>query len=113
MEQLHFETGIRTFQVNGGAVLRLNPSDSNLYSRFYAALDKLAALETELLEQSKTLPETGEEGARAALALLADTDRRAKAILDEALGCGNDLDAIFEGQNCLALAGNGERVLTN
>ncbi|MGN0983666.1 MAG: hypothetical protein ACI4OI_02390 [Gemmiger sp.] len=114
MEKLTFSTGIRTFQVNdSGAVLRLNPSDSNLYSRFFTAMDELAALEDELTAQGSTLPDNAEEATRAALALLADIDRRAKAILNEALGCGNDLDAIFEGQNCMALADNGERLLTN
>lgn len=113
MEKLTFDTGIRCYQVNdSGAVLRLNPSDSNMYSRFFEAMDKLAAVERELTAPSD-LPADETEAARAALVLLQKADRKAKDILGEALGCGNDLDAIFEGQNCMAVASNGERVLTN
>lgn len=116
MEKLIFDTGIKVYQVNdSGAVLRLNPSDANLYERFFGAMDKLRALEAELSDRSLSPAPDGDEleTARSALELLADVDRRAKEILNEALGCQNDLDAIFEGQNCMAVAENGERLLTN
>lgn len=113
MEKLTFDTGIRTYQINdSGAVLRLNPSDSNMYSRFFDAMDKLAAVEQELTAHAP-LPDDETQATRITLELLREADKKAKAILEEALGCGNDLDAIFEGQNCMAVAANGERLLTN
>ena len=42
-----------------------------------------------------------------------DADRDTKKILSEVFGADNDFDKILGGVNMLAVAGNGERVITN
>lgn len=48
-----------------------------------------------------------------AIQLLAQADQHAKGLLAEVFGPGNDFDAMLGGTNLLAVAGNGERVITN
>ena len=48
MEQLTIDTGLREYAVNGGpehggGVLRFNPSDPNVYSRFCTLQNQCAA----------------------------------------------------------------------
>ena len=98
MEQLTIDTGLREYAVNGGpehggGLLRFNPSDPNLYSRFGALQSQLQELEQQVQAQSPT----GSD----AVQLLAQADQRAKQLLAEVFGPGN------------AVAGNGERVITN
>ena len=93
MEQLTIDTGLREYAVNGGpehggGVLRFNPSDPNVYSRFCTLQNQLQELEQQ-------------------------ADQRAKGLLAEVFGPGNDFDAMLGGTNLLAVAGNGERVITN
>lgn len=110
MEQLTIDTGLREYAVNGGpehggGVLRFNPSDPNVYSRFCTLQNQLQELEQQVQAQSPT-------GADA-IQLLAQADQRAKGLLAEVFGPGNDFDAMLGGTNLLAVAGNGERVITN
>jgi len=99
MEALQFDRGIREYRVGAG-VLRFNPTDPNLYSRFLDALTALEALEREI-------PQEG------AIAALRSMDAKVKAILQEVFGPENDIEAIFAGVNLLALGDNGQRLLTN
>lgn len=90
MEQLTIDTGLREYAVNGGpehggGVLRFNPSDPNVYSRFCTLQNQLQELEQQVQAQSPTGTD--------AIQLLAQADQRAKELL--------------------AVAGNGERVITN
>lgn len=90
MEQLTIDTGLREYAVNGGpehggGVLRFNPSDPNVYSRFCTLQNQLQELEQQVQAQSPTGTD--------AIQLLAQADQRAKGLL--------------------AVAGNGERVITN
>ena len=110
MEQLTFDTGLREYAVNGGpehggGVLRFNPSDPNVYSRFCTLQNQLQELEQQVQAQSPTGTD--------AIQLLAQADQRAKGLLAEVFGPGNDFDAMLGGTNLLAVAGNGERVITN
>ena len=110
MEQLTIDTGLREYAVNGGpehggGVLRFNPSDPNVYSRFCALQNQLQELEQQVQAQSPTGTD--------AIQLLAQADQRAKGLLTEVFGPGNDFDAMLGGTNLLAVAGNGERVITN
>ena len=94
MEQLTIDTGLREYAVNGGpehggGVLRFNPSDPNVYSRFCTLQNQLQELEQQVQAQSPT------------------------GLLAEVFGPGNDFDAMLGGTNLLAVAGNGERVITN
>ncbi|WP_395150787.1 hypothetical protein [uncultured Allofournierella sp.] len=109
MQKLMFDTGVQEFQLPGG-VLRFNPSDPNVYHRFMEAIKKVEAAEKELVENAKNLKENN--GAEA-LALMAKADKDTKAALMEAFGPGNDFDILVEGVNLMAVAGNGERVITN
>ena len=96
MEQLTIDTGLREYAVNGGSehgggVLRFNPSDPNVYSRFCTLQNQLQELEQQVQAQSPTGTD--------AIQLLAQADQRAKGLLAEVFGPGNDFDA--------------ERVITN
>ena len=59
MEQLTIDTGLREYAVNGGpehggGVLRFNPSDPNVYSRFCTLQNQLQELEQQVQAQSPT-----------------------------------------------------------
>lgn len=101
MEQLTIDTGLREYAVNGGpehggGVLRFNPSDPNVYSRFCTLQNQLQELEQQVQAQSPTGTD--------AIQLLAQADQRAKGLLAEVFGPGNDFDAMLGGTNLLAVA---------
>lgn len=104
MEALAFDTGRREYQVGAG-ILRFNPTDPNLYSRFLEALEEVEALEKSLTQQPLSGQALLEEMTRA--------DAAVKAILSRIFGADNDLEAVFQGVSLLAVASNGQRVLTN
>ena len=105
MEKISFDSGIREFSINGVGTLRFNPSDPNVYQRFSEVGEKIRKLETGL----------GEEAGKDTCvpALLAEADRQMKALLSWVFGPGNDFDAMLEGVNLLAVAGNGRQVIEN
>lgn len=108
MEQLKFDSGVREYKLNGGGLLRFNPSDPNVYARFLEAARKLQEMEKTLAEQAKTM----EDGA-SVVELLAQADKQMKELLSWVFGGSNDFDKLLGGVNLLAVAGNGERVVTN
>ena len=101
METIPFDSGVRSYRLGAG-ILKFNPSDPNVYARFLASLDRLAALESEL-KTAETDPVTAMYAA----------DKQVKAILSEVFGPENDMDAIFSGISLLAVGENGRRLLTN
>ena len=107
MENIQFDSGIRTYRINGEGVLRFNPGDPNVYARFLEAVEKLKAAEEELTRQAETAKETQ------IVELMTQADRKMKEILDWVFGGDNDFGAILMGVNLLAVADNGERVITN
>lgn len=111
MHKLLVDTGVEEFEVNGRGVLRFNPGDPNLYHRFFAARDELAAMDEELTRQSAALP--AEEDGGASLELLAEYDRRIKALLNRVFGAPNDFDALLDGVNLAGVGTNGRRVVEN
>lgn len=111
MEKIQFDSGMKEYRINGAGVLRFNPSDPNVYARFLEAAQKIQALEQELAEQAKAL-EGREDGAQV-VKLMAQADKQMKQVLGWVFGNGNDFDKILGGVNLLAVAGNGERVVTN
>lgn len=115
MEKLTFDSGVKEYQINDGGVLRFNPSDPNVYARFLGMMDKIQAVENDLVEKAREIEKTGDqaESGAAALRLMAEADRETKNLLSEVFGEGNDFDAILGGMNLLAVADNGERVITN
>lgn len=110
MEKISFDSGVRSYKINGAGVLRFNPGDPNVYARFLQAADKLQEVEAALVAEAKTLPEADGAGV---VQLLNRTDREMKGILSWVFGQENDFDKILGGVNLLAVADNGQRVVTN
>lgn len=104
MKKLVFDSGLQEFKLGSGGVLRFNPGDPNVYARFMEAADKLQETEKQLIARA-------EEGADV-LEILCDADKKMKDILGWVF-TGNDFDKLLCGINLLAVAANGERVVTN
>ncbi len=115
MEKLIFDNGMQEYQINDNGVLRFNPSDPNVYARFLEAMDKIRSVEDKLVSKAKEMEKTEsqERNGAAVLKIMAEADRETKKILTEVFGEGNDFDKLLGGVNLLAVAGNGERVITN
>ena len=110
MEVLNFDSGIREYKINNNGVLRFNPGDPNVYARFVEASEKIQGIEKELETKAKTVD--NEDGA-AVLHILSTADKQMKEVLSWVFGKGNDFNEIMEGVNLMAVATNGERVITN
>jgi len=106
MEKIQFDVGQRSYRINGDGILRFNPGDPNLYARFLEAVPKLQAVEEELVQQAETLQ--GEDIVK----LMQQADEKMKGILNWVFS-GNDFHGLLSGVNLLAVADNGERVVTN
>lgn len=113
MEKLIFDTGMKSFAVNDGGVLRFNPSDPNVYARFVEAAAKIQAVEDDMVKKSQSINAEGEEAGEAALKLMKEADQEMKKILGWVFGEINDFEKIFAGVNLMAVGENGERVITN
>ena len=109
MEKIQFDSGLRSYRINGGQLLRFNPGDPNLYARFLESVEKLKAVEEELTRQAQGETAEGER----ILMLLTQADEKMKGILNWVFGGDNDFHKILNGINLLAVAENGERVVTN
>ena len=110
MQKLNFDLGIKEYEIGGG-VLRFNPSDPNVYTRFLEAANKLAEIEKRLTARAKEA-EGGSVG-ETMLKLMEESDRETKELLTWIFGAQNDFDAIFCGANILGVGSNGERIITN
>lgn len=114
MEQLIFDSGIKEYQINGKGVLRFNPSDPNVYARFMDLVPKINEIEQEMNEKAKQVDRSNkEEAGKNILRFMRETDRKVKAVLNEIFGSENDFEKILEGVNLMAVASNGERVVSN
>lgn len=115
MHKIQVDTGVEEFEVNGRGVLRFNPGDPNLYHRFFDVREQLTALQDELTRRTAELEHNPDPDGRAAaeLVLLAEYDRRIKAMLGSVFGAGNDFDALLDGVNLAGLGRNGRPVVQN
>ncbi len=117
MQQLNIDIGMEEFQINGRGILRFNPTDPNLYHRFFDARQPLLDLEEELARRDKALEERQDlsEEARMEerLAMLAGYDKQVKTMLTGIFGPQNDFDDILEGVNLAGAGKNGNRVIGN
>lgn len=115
MERIDIDSGVKEYQINNGGVLRFNPNDPNVYARFMDATEKIQAVETELVAKAKEIEKDADRhnSGAAVLRLMAEADRKTKDILTEVFGAANDFDKLLDGVNLLAVACNGERVITN
>ena len=98
MKKIKLDTGITTVALGSG-MLRFHPADPNLYVRFQEAVDKLQAVETELV--ARATDADGQTVAR----LLAEADRQMKELLNWVFGPGNEgaagMEHCGESQNFL------------
>ena len=78
--KLAIDNGILEFEVNGGELLRFNPSDPNVYHRFSELAVELPKLEEDFRKQAETLDEKDAAGM---LALMNAFDRALKEKLVE------------------------------
>jgi hypothetical protein len=107
MEKIQFDSGVRSYRINGSGTLRFNPCDPNVYNRFLEAAPKLRAVEEELTQQAEEIQ--NEDIVKA----LSAADEKMKGILNWVFGGDNDFHKLLGGVNLLAVAENGERVVTN
>ena len=107
MEKIQFDSGVRSYRINGAGILRFNPGDPNLYARFLESVEKLQKVEAELTQQAETAQ--GEDIVK----LMQHADEKMKEILGWVFGADNDFHKLLNGVNLLAVADNGERVVTN
>ena len=107
MENLAIDAGLKEYRIGGGGVLRFNPADPNLYSRFMNAGKQLEKVEKDLLRKAKdTAPEQ-------VVQLLKQADSQMKKLLDEVFGGDNDFDKALNGVSLLARGANGKTVAEN
>lgn len=114
MENLVFDDGLVELNINNRGVLRFNPSDFNLYSRFYAFCNKMP----EIIDGYKPMTIDTDDGDDIAtigqnLSVLETIDAQIKEELSTVFGSGNDISKIFQGVNLMARGGNGEMIITN
>ena len=102
MKQLKFDTGVVSYKIGHG-VVRMNPSDPNLYLRFQQALEKFTQLQT-----------TVEAAAEPAdvLQAMAGADATMKQTLNWVFGPGNDFDAVCGGVNLLSADPAGRQLIS-
>lgn len=111
MKNINFDSGIQEYKINKNGILRFNPGDPNVYARFMEASEKVQFVENDMTKKANESENSG--NGSAVLQLLAEADKQMKEILNWVFGKGNDFDEIMEGVNLMAVATNGERVITN
>lgn len=112
---LQFDDGLLRLDINGNGILTFNPSDFNVYQRFFGLLKELPELEKLYAAE---VEQPGSEDDSFALAgreldRARELDREIKDKLGAAFGPGNDFDALLGGVNLMAVGNNGQRVITN
>lgn len=114
MENLVFDDGIIRLNVNGNGILSFNPSDFNLYKRFFAFSGEVLEIEKEYAKaelEEEVKNET--EFVQRSISKAAELDVKVKEKLNSVFGLDNDFNKIFGGVNLMSFGSNGERVLTN
>ncbi len=115
MKKISFDSGVQEFQINDNGVLRFNPSDPNVYRRFFEAKDHIGKYaeeyEKKLAEVENQQPDE-RSAAEIAFAEMADIDKKVKAELTYVFGAENDFDKILGGVSLLAVTKTGY-VITN
>ena len=114
-KSLQFDDGLLRLDINGNGILTFNPSDFNVYQRFFGLLKELPELEKRYAAE---VEQPGSEDDSFALAgreldRARELDREIKDKLGAAFGPGNDFDALLGGVNLMAVGNNGQRVITN
>lgn len=108
MRELTIDTGVREYRVNGRGVLRFNPADPALYSRFLKCNEKLEAMQKMVAEQQTAGPD-----GPAVLEAMGRTEEELRELLSGMFGDPGQLEAVLGGAGLFALAENGHTVLGN
>ncbi len=108
--RLKFDDGIKEFEVNGKELLRFNPSDPNVYRRFFEVAEELPAMEEDFRKRAERLDK---EDAVALLGLMGELDKKVKERLSYVFGPENDFERILGGVNLMAVGQNGQRIVVN
>lgn len=118
-QRLQFDDGLLRLDVNGNGLLTFNPSDFNVYQRFFQLLKELPELEKRYAAEVET-PSSTESDEEQTVELAGreldrarEMDREVKARLGKVFGPSNDFDALLGGVNVMAMGSNGERVIAN
>lgn len=116
-QKLFVDDGFIRFEINDNGVLKFNPSDFNVYERFYALIKELPEIEKKYVadvEATATIGEmTDTDLVGRELIRAREIDKAVKNKLSAVFGVGNDFDQLLGGVNVFAVARNGERVITN
>lgn len=115
MLKLNIDTGLKEFEVNGKHVLSFSPSDPAVYNRLMEISDVILEIEDDYEKRLQELETDGEDfsAAKEVLTVMKKADSAVKEKLRYVFGEQNDFDEILDGVNIMAVAGNGERVITN
>ncbi|MEG0178817.1 MAG: hypothetical protein RR573_00135 [Oscillospiraceae bacterium] len=117
-QKLSFDTGIQEFEINDNALLKFNPSDPNVYKRFFETAEKISEIEKDMENKihsfDNLLNEKGEQiGGEKVIELLYNIDTEIKEQLKYTFGEDNDFDKMLGNVNLMAMCTNHERVITN
>mgnify|MGYP007110344983 CR=1 FL=1 len=110
MERLQIDTGVQEFQINDGGILRFNPSDPNVYNRFFTASEDIRKIDDEIAKETAAIQDGDNEGM---LNIMKKADEKVKALLNDIFGLDNDFNQILGGINLLATGKNGKQVIIN
>lgn len=103
MSTLSFETGIKTFDINGDPekIISFNPSDFNFIRRLYAAYTKLDSIQKVYQVKADKLQDTDK-----LLKLIHQADMEIRKVIDETFQAPVS-DAVFDDQSTYAITGDG------
>lgn len=98
MKELNFETGLVEYKINGGTVVRFNPTDSNFVKRLFDAYDLLDSKQDFYKRRVETMADKKE-----VFVFAKEQDEEMRGIID---GLFNEpvSDALFGGMNTYSLA---------
>lgn len=113
MEILNLDIGVREYRLTQNGVLRFNPSDPNVYSRFLDAESAIRKVEQEMAEKAQTAEDGTQNAGELAIRIMHEADAKIKTILNGIYGHGNDFHAILDGVNLMAVGNNGRRIIDN
>lgn len=119
-----FDTGVKEYEVNGKEMLRFNPTDQQLYTRFiefYSNVGEILKKYDSAVKKFKKqhpakeieIDEKGFEVYKDILQVSKDTDSKIKEQLGYVFGQENNFDAIFDGVNLMAPTDTGYSVIEN
>lgn len=98
MKELNFETGLVEYKINGGAVVRFNPTDSNFVKRLFDAYETLDSKQEFYKKRVDTMADKKE-----VFVFAKEQDDEMRGIID-GLFCEPVSDDIFGALNVYALA---------